>query len=147
LGGFVAGEGWFGVLQLGPPRRDGSPRLRFRFGVTVADRDRSVLEALQSYLGAGCINDAPSRQDGWLPQSTFTVGSLNAHRRATIPFAESFLPPSAKRGQFEAWRDRLLRYERERPVRTRSICSEPGCDRFVRGRGLCRSHYYRATGY
>ncbi len=28
-----------------------------------------------------------------------------------------------------------------------SGCSEFGCDRPVRGRRLCRSHYYRATGY
>ena len=28
-----------------------------------------------------------------------------------------------------------------------STCSVEGCDRPVRGRGLCRRHYYRATGY
>jgi LAGLIDADG DNA endonuclease family protein len=147
LGGFVAGEGWFGILRPDPPRRDGSQRLRFRFCVTVARRDRRVLEALQAYLGVGCINDAPARHSGWLPQTTFTIGALGAHRRVTIPFAEAFLPPSAKREQFGGWRNTLLEYEGRRPVRTRSICSEPGCDRFVRGRGLCRSHYYRATGY
>src|ERR1700675_2956754 len=49
LAGFVAGEGWFTVKRR-PERfvRDGSYRLRFVFGVTIARRDRHLLEALAS---------------------------------------------------------------------------------------------------
>ena len=57
---------------------------------------------------------------------------------------------SAKRDQFDRWREEFDTYERAHPTqwgRGPSTCSEPGCHKPVRGRGLCRSHYYRATGY
>ncbi len=116
----------------------------------MAIRDRPSLEALQAFLGYGCINDAPPRRRGWQPTATYTVASNRAHHVATIPFGQRFLLPSAKRAQFERWRDALYTYERDRPTRYGkgpSPCSEPGCERPVRGRGLCRSHYYRVTGY
>jgi hypothetical protein len=72
------------------------------------------------------------------------------HHRATIPFADAYLPPSAKRRQFEHWRSSLVVYERDRPTqwgRGPSTCSVDGCDGAVRGRGLCRHHYHRATGH
>ena len=81
---------------------------------------------------------------------SFTVNSVTAHRSATIPFADQFLLPSAKRAQFEQWRSALDNHDQAHPNpygKGRSSCSEPGCDRPVRGRGLCRAHYYRATGY
>jgi hypothetical protein len=36
-----------------------------------------------------------------LPTVSFTINSIAAHRAATIPFAEQFLLPCAKRDQFE----------------------------------------------
>lgn len=146
FGGFVAGEGSFFTSRL-PPRRDGRPRTRFAFQVAVATRDRPMLEALRDFLGFGSVSDHRPAHGHWQPMSSFTIASFRGHHAATIPFAERFLLPCAKRSQFEQWRDALLAYDAVRPRRQRSICSEPGCDRFVRGRGLCRSHYYRATGY
>jgi hypothetical protein len=116
----------------------------------MASRDRPLLEALRDHLGYGSLHDRPSQRSNWQPTSTFTISSLTAHHAATIPFAERFLLLSAKRRQFEGWRDAMLAYEEVHPNpfgRGRSICSEPGCGKFVRGRGLCRSHYYRVTGY
>ena len=147
LGGFVAGEGWFVVDHRSPPRRDGFPRLRFRFGVTVATRDRPILDALRMYLGVGSVHDSPAQRASWQPTSTLAVASFRGHRTGTIPFADKFLIPSAKRDQYVRWRDGLLRYDEARPRRQRSKCSELDCEGLVRGRGLCRSHYYRATGY
>ena len=150
LGGFVAGEGTFVVTRKQPPYADGSPRLRFVFQVTVATRDRPLLEALHQFLGLGSLRDTPRRSERWLPQTTLVVNSLRAHHAATIPFADRFLLPCAKRRQFEEWRQRLEAHEVDHPNRYgkgRSVCSAPGCDGLVRGRGLCRSHYYRATGY
>ena len=113
----------------------------------MARRDRALLESLRDVLGFGSINDRPATGT-WLPSSTLTIGSRTAHRRATIPFMERHLLPSAKRRQFEAWRDELLAYEKDHPRRVgRSVCSVDGCSDPVRGRGLCRKHYYRATGY
>lgn len=129
---------------------NGSTRLAFVFVVTVAARDRPLLEALNTFPGFGSITDRGARRPGWQPTSTFSIRSIRAHHAATIPFAEHYLMPSAKRHQFELWRDALWAYELEHPTKWgkgRSLCSEPGCEKPVRGRGLCRSHYYRATGY
>jgi hypothetical protein len=130
------------------PRVDGRPaRARFVFSVSVATRDRPMLDALRQFLGAGSIHTSPARRANWQPMATFTIASNKGHRRATIPFADTFLLPCAKRRQFEQWRERLVEHEREHPSRQRSQCSVEGCAGLVRGRGLCRSHYYRATGY
>ena len=64
LAGFVAGEGCFCITRKLPPFADGSPRLRFRFEVKVASRDRPILEALRRFLGFGSISDQAARQAG-----------------------------------------------------------------------------------
>jgi hypothetical protein len=146
LGGFVAGEGCFTTKRL-EPFRDGSPRSLWLFQVAVATRDRPLLEALRVFLGAGAITDAQRRREHWQPISTFSVSSRRALREHVVPFADGYLLPSAKRTQYETWKSALLEYDVRHPPRTRSTCSMPGCSGLVRGRGLCRSHYYRATGY
>jgi hypothetical protein len=108
------------------------------------------LQALRTYLGVGSVRRKPARQPHHQPISEFSVTSMRQHRQATIPFAETFLPASAKREQFERWRAALQQYQSassSRWGRGQSLCSVTGCERPVRGRGLCRSHYYRATGY
>ena len=150
LGGFVAGEGTFVNTPLRKTYRDGALRRRFVFQVTVATRDRRMLDALREYLGFGSIRDTPAERAHWHPRSTYTVNSRRAHFLATIPFMERYLLPSAKRGQYERWRDALIVHEEAHPSKFGkgpSPCSEPDCSKPVRGRGLCRSHYYRATGY
>jgi LAGLIDADG endonuclease len=149
LGGFVAGEGCFCTIRL-PAFADGSARRRFVFQVTVATRDRALLEQLRSALGYGSITDHPPRQPRHEPTSTLRVSSFRAHRDATIPFADRYLLGSAKRDQFERWRAEMEDYLEAHPSRWGlgpSPCSIPGCGKPVRGRGLCRAHYYRVTGY
>jgi hypothetical protein len=147
----VAGEGSFWSTAATPAlRKDGSPRVRFVFAISMASRDRKLILALREFLGVGALEEIPSPKERWLPQTRLTVGSRLAHRMATIPFADEFLLPCAKREQFERWRAQFEEYERRYPTRRGfgpSPCSQPGCDKPVRGRGLCRSHYYRATGY
>jgi hypothetical protein len=124
--------------------------VRFLFQVAMASRDRPLLEALQQFLGFGHITDRPPGKAGWEPMSSFRISSLRGHHASTIPFAERYVLESAKRDQFEHWRDELYRWEAEHPSRWgkgRSTCAMEGCSGLVRGRGLCRSHYYRATGY
>lgn len=151
LGGFVAGEGWFTVARASTePRVDGSVRLRFTFGITVASRDQAILDAVRESLGFGSMRRIPARRPGHQDESALIVSSRHAHFASTIPFMDRYLLPCAKRRQFEAWRDALVEHELAHPSRFGkgpSPCSEPGCDKPVRGRGLCRSHYYRATGY
>jgi hypothetical protein len=150
FGGLVAGEGSFMITTQRGPFADGAPRLRFVFTMTLADWDRALLESLRGYLGVGSIQVAAPRKEGWQPTVTFRVQSRRAHRRVVIPFASQFLPPSVKREQFELWRKAFVAYELAHPSRWGqgpSMCSEPGCEKPVRGRGLCRQHYYRVTGY
>jgi len=115
----------------------------------MASRDRSLLEELRSLLGFGSITDYERRKANWEPMSALSVNSRRAHVTSTMPFMDAFLlTPTHKRVQYEQWKGSLLAYELERPRKKgRSICSEDGCMGFVRGRGLCRSHYYRATGW
>jgi hypothetical protein len=150
LGGLVAGEGTFCTARALPPYADGNERKRFVFEVRMADRDLPILNALREFLGVGSINVQPSRRAAWEPVAAFSVRSHRAHHAKTIPFAEQFLLPGAKRRQFEKWRDAMYAYEASHPNRFGrgpSPCRIDGCDKPVRGRGLCRSHYYRETGY
>lgn len=137
LGGVVAGEDCFFVTRKLPSFASGEARLRFVFTMTMADRDRRLLEALQGFLGQGSICDKPPAQEGWQPTSTLQVSSLTAHRAATIPFFDRFLLPCAKRSQYEAWKEAMFAYEKEHPSRYGkgpSPCGAEGCDRPVRGR-------------
>ena len=149
LAGVVAGEGSFTTARQGT-YADGTERTRFVFAVKMATRDRPVLDALRNFLGAGSIHDEQPRRAHWQPMSSFQINSRRGHHAATIPFAEAFLLPCHKRDQFDAWRDAFLANEAAHPSRFgmgRSICSVDDCPHPVRGRGLCRKHYYRATGW
>ncbi len=150
LAGFVAGEGSFMVTKQQPGFADGDPRLRFVFAVCVAERDRDLLERLQRRLGFGSICLQRSRRLRWQPTTTLTVNSRRAHRLSVIPFMDRHLLPSAKRDQFDQWVAAMDAYDSEHPTRWGmgpSTCRIDGCEKPVRGRGLCRSHYYRATGH
>jgi hypothetical protein len=153
LGGLVAGEGSFHLKHRARGFAiDGSERLRFIFSIKVASRDRPLLELLRLFIGVGRMRDMAPRRANWQPLTELAVSSCAEHHAATIPFADTYLLPSAKRDQFEAWRRTMNDYETARLTKTRwgqgrSPCSAEGCDRPVRGRGLCRAHYYRATGW
>lgn len=151
LGGVVAGEGCFTVTRATPrPRVDGSTRLRFVFSLSMAERDRQIIEALRTILGVGSLHRKPARVAHHLDQVRLTVSGRRSHHRATIPFMDRYLLPSAKRCQYESWRDALYEHEEKHPSRFGkgpTPCSVDGCEKPVRGRSLCRSHYYRATGY
>jgi hypothetical protein len=152
LAGLVAAEGSFWVSQRGQPfTQTGEPRLRFGFGVRMANRDRPLLVSLRDFLACGAIYDAQTpRSPNWLLTTAFSVTSQRDHLERVIPFADRYLLACAKRDQFELWRDQLLAYRLNRPSqygRGPSQCSVPGCQRPVRGRGKCRHHYYLETGY
>ena len=150
LGGLVAAEGSFFTTRLSPDRSDGTPRQRFVFQLAMAQRDKALVQALRSFLGTGAITDRARRADRWQPTTTLTISGRRSHHSATIPFAEAYLLPCEKRRQFESSREALAAYESVHPSRYGkgpSTCSMPSCERPVRGRGLCRARYYRATGW
>src|SRR4051794_10582720 len=67
LGGLVAGEGCFRSTPRRERFADGSLRLRFVFELSLRSQDRPLLVALQSFLGAGTIDDRGVRRPGWAP--------------------------------------------------------------------------------
>lgn len=145
----MAGEGCFRSSPRRETFADGSERRRFVFELSMATEDRALLERLQVVLGAGTIQDRGRRRSHWKPESRLTIASEATHVEVTIPFFDRFLAPGQKRRQFDAWRRDLVQY-RERRSELRpgpSACGRPGCDLPVRGRGLCRRHYYEATGW
>jgi hypothetical protein len=149
LGGLVAGEGCFTVGPIGN-RVDGSPRLRFGFQLEMAERDSPLISALQCFVGTGSIARRPPQRAGWLPTLKYTVGGRKGIRESVIPFCDEFLIVGAKQSQYLRWRDQFLEYEARFPSNWGagpSPCAMPGCSKPVRGRGLCRAHYYRETGY
>lgn len=150
LAGFVAGEGSFSISTTHRLHVDGSPIQKFVFSVQVEACDVGMLDTLREFIGVGSIRVAPSQRPTWEPTAVYTVNSMTAHWQATIPFADTYLLRCAKRGQFDAWRSELEAYvdrHNARCGRGRSQCMEDGCGRPVRGRGLCRVHYYRVTGW
>src|SRR4051812_1871739 len=104
LAGLVAGEGCFTVGILSP-RVDGTPRRRFRFVVTMADRDLPVLEALRAFIGVGSVSRRPAQRSNWQPTATYTVAGRKGLREALIPFCDRYLLASHKRTQYLRWRD------------------------------------------
>ena len=140
LGGFVAGEGWFS---------ERIPGRRLVFGISVADRDLAILDALRAALGAGSLTrERKPRDPKWQPQATVRVSGRRQNVERVVPFMECWLPRhSRKYQQFAVWRDALLADVAARPFRVAGTCSVDGCEAPIRGRGLCRRHYYRATGY
>jgi hypothetical protein len=149
LAGVIAGEGCFLVGSL-DARVDGSPRLRFRFSMQMADRDEAILEALRRSIGVGSISHEPPRHLNCQPTATYSVSGRKGLREALIPFCDRYLLTSHKRTQYLRWREQFTAYEERFPSNWGagpSPCSVPGCDKPVRGRGLCRAHYYRETGY
>jgi hypothetical protein len=119
--------------------------------VSVAERDVGFLHAMRTFLGGrGSIRRDDRGNPRWQPIACYSISSRKAVREVVIPFCDTFLLPGAKRDQFDIWRASFEAYEDAHPTqwgRGPSTCSEPGCSKPVRGRGLCRSHYYRATGY
>ena len=151
LAGFVAGEGCFSVLNTPRTHRDGSPIHQFLFTIAVEIADSAMIHQLRDFLGGvGSIRVQPAGKPQWQPQVIYAVKSIKTHIDVTVPFAETYLLPCAKRVQFETWRDSMNAYAERHNVRWGrgpSTCSEPGCGKPVRGRGLCRQHYYIATGW
>lgn len=68
LGGLVAGEGSFLIGRRKEPfAATGEPRLRFVFLVTMAVRDRPLIEALRNFLGYGSIHETPPKKSHYQP--------------------------------------------------------------------------------
>ncbi len=149
LGGLVAAEGCFSRSVVGL-RRDGSERGRYVFVMEMASVDTGLVELLHLALGVGSIHSVKARNPRWQSSVRFTVSSRRAHRDATVPFMQHFLPEGAKRQAFERWYRTLWDEELEHPSRWGcgpSPCSMDECSDPVRGQGLCRRHYYELTGW
>lgn len=136
LAGFVAAEGTF--TQSGEPPK-------FTFSVGLGATDRGACEMLGTFLGAGRVFASPRRKPHYDDEVTFHVRSFPDLLGVVVPFMDEHLPPSYKREQYQAWRERLLDYWEHRAKRVRP-CMVEGCDAPRRAHGLCRRHLYSRLG-
>jgi hypothetical protein len=145
LGGLVAAEGCFCITRQTPRFvADGAERKRFVFTVTMARRDRALLEQLHARLGVGSLRDIAARSEMWLPTTAFTVSFGQSTPRRGHSLRRQVRAAVRERRQFEAWRDEMNAYWESLPPKHRwgdgrSTCSVPGCNQFVRGRGKTSS--------
>jgi hypothetical protein len=134
LGGFIAGEGYFG--------RSGRT---FTCSVALGAADSGACELIHDFLQVGRVHRYPRRRDHFDDEVVWVVRSLPNLVDVVVPFLDEHLPASYKRQQFLAWRAELMEYWHTR-ARRRRRCTIDGCERPHRARGLCRGHYYAAYG-
>jgi hypothetical protein len=130
----VAGEGTF----------TGTNR-KYTFAVALGEVDAASCELLHSFFGVGHVYHYPRRKPHYDDEVVFQVRKTAHLVRVIIPFMDEHLPPSFKREQFAAWRADVIDHW-EYGIKRRRQCSMDGCERPQRGRGLCRTHYYRVYG-
>jgi LAGLIDADG endonuclease len=136
IGGFVAGEGTFG-MTVAPPK--------FTFSVQLGGIDEKVCDELWAFFGVGHVHRYGRRKAHYDDEVHFTVRKVKDLVGVVVPFMDEHLPPSYKRQQYEAWRTKLVDHWQHHAKRRRT-CTLPGCDRIQKGRGVCRRHYYQLYG-
>lgn len=132
LAGFLAAEGCF----------SGNGDTRFCLEVGLGSIDRAMCTMLQDFLGVGHVYDSPRRKDHYDDETVYVVQSLRELIDGVVPFMDVHLPPSYKREQYLAWKERLLDYWEHRAKRVRP-CIVEGCDKPRRAHGLCRHHLFK----
>lgn len=99
--------------------------------------DRCVIDFLHKAFGGGIYQDPRSPALHWRRM-------LGYQNRS---FAEQFLPKLAKHSRFKQDKiNAILHHHRQRlsiPGPNRQYCTMEGCDRRVKGHGLCSMHYFR----
>ena len=98
---------------------------------------------LEGFLGAGHVYESRRWKSHYEDECCFTVTSLRELIEVVVPFMDEHLPPSYKRDQYLAWRERLLGYWEHRAKRVRA-CTVEGCEAQRRAHGLCRHHLFKA---
>lgn len=112
IGGLVAAEGTFAVVQVRDAR--GGIRPSFTFAVMLGAVDRLTLDLFHAYLGVGRIRTYARRKEHHDDCVVFAVRAFADLLDVIVPFMDEHLPPSHKRTQYLAWREQLLAYDRVR---------------------------------
>jgi hypothetical protein len=136
VAGFVAAEGTF-------TRSGDTPKFSFAIGLRAADA--GVCHELRRFFSVGHLHFSPRRKPHYDDEVSFHVRSFPDLLGVVLPFMDEHLPPSYKREQYLAWRERLLDYWEHRAKRVRH-CMVDGCDSPRRAHGLCRRHLYSRLG-
>lgn len=135
LAGYLDGDGWYSYRS-GVYR--GYRQWSMSVGAVAHVTDMSVLEFLHASFGGSILNHNKSGT------AKLWRRSLGYQNRS---FALQFLPNLAKHSRLKRHKiDAIIHHHRQRlsvPGVEKSFCSEEGCDRPVRGHGLCGKHYLR----
>ena len=120
----------------------GDGRRRFRFSVGLGATDTGMCHALGNHLDVGHVTRSRRRKPHYDDEVQFAVPSIRELVEVVVPFMDAHLPPSHKREQYLAWRERLVDHW-EHGARRRAICTIDGCDAPAKAHGLCRPHLWR----
>jgi len=116
IGGFVAAEGTF-VSSTVDGGQNG-PRMSFTFAVALGASDAGTCELLRSVLGVGRVRTSTRRAPHYDDEVVFAVRAFGDLVGTVVPFMDEHLPPSHKREQYLAWRQKLLAYDAIRGQRS-----------------------------
>ncbi|HEX5265252.1 MAG TPA: LAGLIDADG family homing endonuclease [Acidimicrobiales bacterium] len=136
VGGLIAGEGTFVCTGRRPS---------FTFSIRLGAADGDLLREVKEFFGCGTLHWYPRRKAHYDDEMVFQVRRLADLVGVVVPYMDEHLPPSYKRLQYEAWRDKLVLYCDQRPRGPRR-CAVPGCTEPARALDRCRHHYYLLTG-
>jgi hypothetical protein len=113
--------------------------------IAVGAVDASMCEMAQNVLGVGHIRSYTRRHPHFDDETVFAVQSVRDLVAVVVPFLDAHMPPCKKRDQYLVWRHKLIRFWNN-DMKRRRPCTEDGCDKPQRGRGVCRRHYYVRYG-
>lgn len=102
--GFVAGEGSFSASK-----NKNRPTKRYRFGITMSQRDGEILKEIKRYFGgAGKYYETEARDEDWKPQAIYAVQDIPSLVKVVIPFFETYdFKQTHKQKQFDEWKNQL----------------------------------------
>lgn len=97
VAGLVVAEGCF----------TGDGQRRRSFTVSLGALDAELCASLRTFFGVGHTYHYPRRQPHHDDVVIFTVQARRELLEVVVPFMDRYLPPSAKRQQYRAWRHGL----------------------------------------
>lgn len=100
IGGFVEGEGSFGIIISKHKTKKLGLDARLSFEIELRGDDRRILEEIRSYLGCGNIYELKYDRYGWMPHAKYSIRRLSDIRDKLVPFFKKYPLRGKKKKDF-----------------------------------------------